>query len=122
VEFEMTDNQVSLATQMTTQERKLSLFWAQHQKIKHYTALIKEAAAGGMRVDTFQEMVACESVNIFKGCFANEELWLDDPKWDEMRANVVAQLNSSEKQAHCGTQTRGRATDGKVDPTAHKVA
>jgi len=30
VEFEMTDNQVSLATQMTTQERKL--FWEQQEK------------------------------------------------------------------------------------------
>jgi len=43
-----------------------------------------------MRVDNFQEIVACESDNSFKGCFAKEELWLDIPKWDEMRANVLA--------------------------------
>ena len=88
VEFEMTDNQVSLATQMTTQERKL--FWEQQEKIIYYTSLIKEAADGRMRVDTFQEIVARESDDSFKGCFAKEELWLDNPKWDEMRANVLA--------------------------------
>ena len=75
-------------TQMTTQERKL--FWEQQGKIIHYTSLIEEAADGGMRVDTFKEIVACESDNSFKGCFAKEELWLDNQKWDEMRANVLA--------------------------------
>ena len=34
--------------------------------------------------------MACKSDNFFKGFFANEELWLDDSKLDEMRANVVA--------------------------------
>ena len=69
-EFDMTDNQVSLATQMAQQER--TLFWERQKKSDNYTALIKKAEGGEMRADAFQEIVSCESDNAFKSCFANQ--------------------------------------------------
>ena len=87
VEFDMTDNQVSLATQMTQQER--TLFWERQKKCDDYPALIKKAEGGEMRADAFQEIVSCESDNAFKSCFANQELWSDGPKWDEKCTNVI---------------------------------
>ena len=115
VEFDMTDNQVSLATQMTQQER--TLFWERQKKCDDYPALIKKAEGGEMRADAFQEIVSCESDNAFKSCFANQELWSDGPKWDEMRANVIELgllpriiQRDSERQKKAALQVKSRLT------------
>ena len=114
-EFDMTDNQVSLATQMTQQER--TLFWERQKKSDDYTALIKKAEGGEMRADAFQEIVSCESDNAFKSCFANQELWSDGPKWDEMRAKVIELglllciiRRDSERQEKAAWQVKSRLT------------